>query len=81
MLEAKWSRLIATQRLYRSSQTVTVVGQQAYIFGGELVPRQPIDNKLDVVEISESGKRHSLTSSVTYQSLTYASFCADNCPD
>ncbi|OAR01531.1 hypothetical protein LLEC1_01508 [Akanthomyces lecanii] len=53
MLDAKWSRLIASQRLYRSSQTVTVVGQQAYIFGGELVPRQPTDNKLDVIEISK----------------------------
>lgn len=58
MLTPKWSRLIATQRLYRSSQTVTVVGQQAYIFGGELVPRQPVDNKLDIIEISnESGKK------------------------
>ncbi len=58
MLTPKWSRLIATQRLYRSSQTVTVVGQQAYILGGELVPRQPVDNRLDIIEISnESGKK------------------------
>ncbi|XWW96125.1 hypothetical protein V2A60_004095 [Cordyceps javanica] len=53
---AKWSRLIATQRLYRSSQTVTVVGQKAYIFGGELVPRQPIDNKIDVVELARGSE-------------------------
>ncbi|ATY66263.1 Kelch repeat [Cordyceps militaris] len=52
MPAAKWSRLIGTKRLYRSSQTVTVIGQQAYIFGGELIPRQPIDNKFDVIEIS-----------------------------
>ncbi|OAA54625.1 Kelch repeat protein [Cordyceps fumosorosea ARSEF 2679] len=51
MSTAKWFRLISTQRLYRSSQTTTVVGQKAYIFGGELIPRQPVDNKFDVVEI------------------------------
>ncbi|KAJ3494863.1 hypothetical protein NLG97_g3809 [Lecanicillium saksenae] len=53
MVSGKWSRLVATQRLYRSSHTVTVVGQQAYIFGGELVPRQPVDNKFDVVSLSK----------------------------
>ncbi|KAJ6785602.1 hypothetical protein PWT90_00474 [Aphanocladium album] len=52
MVTAEWSRLVATQRLYRSSQTVTVVGQQAYTFGGELIPRQPVDNKFDVVDLS-----------------------------
>ncbi|OAA35462.1 Kelch repeat protein [Beauveria brongniartii RCEF 3172] len=61
MPTAKWSRLVATQRLYRSSQTVTVVGQKAYIFGGELVPRQPVDNKFDIVEISPASESSTWT--------------------
>lgn len=57
VMSAKWSRIAASQRLDRSSQAVSVVGQKTYIFGGELVPREPVDNKVDVVEISdESGK-------------------------
>lgn len=52
IISAKWSRIISNLRLYRSSQAVSVIGQNAYIFGGELVPRQPIDSKVDVVGIS-----------------------------
>jgi hypothetical protein len=37
----------------RSSQTVSVVGNQALIFGGELHPREPVDSQLDVVELSD----------------------------
>lgn len=50
-LSPKWSRVVASQRLYRSSQALSVVDQKAYIFGGELQPREPIDNKVDVVEL------------------------------
>jgi hypothetical protein len=51
-LTAGWNHLASSTRLQRSSQTVSVVGDQAWIFGGELQPRQPIDNQFDVVELS-----------------------------
>ncbi|KAM0274344.1 hypothetical protein ACHAQH_007939 [Verticillium albo-atrum] len=48
-----WTKLAESQRLQRSSQTVSVVGSAAYIFGGELLPREPVDNQLDVIDFGE----------------------------
>jgi len=56
-IQAKWTRLASSDRLKRSSQNLSVVGDRAWIFGGELQPRQPIDNQFDVVELSESKYR------------------------
>ncbi|KAI9154756.1 kelch repeat protein [Paramyrothecium foliicola] len=50
-LSATWTRLISTTRLQRSSQILSVVGPNAYIFGGELLPRQPVDSNLDVIKL------------------------------
>ncbi|KAF4458842.1 Nitrile-specifier 5 [Fusarium albosuccineum] len=50
---ASWARIAASVRLYRSSQAVSVVGQKVYIFGGELVPREPVDNRIDIVNIGQ----------------------------
>lgn len=35
----------------RSSHAITIVGQKAYAFGGELAPREPVDNKLYVFDL------------------------------
>ncbi|KAF6153784.1 hypothetical protein GIB67_001017 [Kingdonia uniflora] len=35
----------------RSSHAITVVGQNAYVFGGEHTPRVPVDNKLHVLNL------------------------------
>jgi hypothetical protein len=50
-ISAKWTRLASSTRLQRSSQCVSVLGAQAWIFGGELLARQPVDNQLDVIEL------------------------------
>ncbi|KFY47239.1 hypothetical protein V495_02045 [Pseudogymnoascus sp. VKM F-4514 (FW-929)] len=60
-ITAKWTRLASSARLQRSSQTLSVVQNQAFIFGGELQPRQPVDNQFDVVEL--------LTTSATVQTI------------
>ncbi|KAG7127107.1 Nitrile-specifier protein 5 like [Verticillium longisporum] len=52
-IKASWTKLAESQRLQRSSQTIAVLGSAAYIFGGELLPREPIDNQLDVVSLGE----------------------------
>ena len=54
----KWTRLASSARLQRSSQTLSVVRNQAWIFGGELQPRQPVDNQIDIVELSKSMYEH-----------------------
>ncbi|KAF2864804.1 hypothetical protein BDV95DRAFT_613169 [Massariosphaeria phaeospora] len=46
-LKGRWTRLLATERLRRSSHVLSVVDQTVCIFGGEVLPRQPIDNQLD----------------------------------
>ncbi|KAM0548452.1 hypothetical protein ACHAPJ_009938 [Fusarium lateritium] len=51
---ANWSRITSSKRLYRSSQAVSAIGQKVYIFGGELVPREPVDNRVDVVGLGNT---------------------------
>ncbi|EXK46141.1 hypothetical protein FOXG_07496 [Fusarium oxysporum f. sp. lycopersici 4287] len=48
---AAWSRITSSKRLYRSSQAVSTIDQKIYIFGGELLPREPVDNRVDVVSL------------------------------
>lgn len=55
-ISAKWSRVFSNPRLCRSSQAISVIAKRAFIFGGELHPREPIDNQYDVVNINEEGK-------------------------
>ena len=50
-LSARWTRLASSERLGRSSQSLSVLGSQAWVFGGEVLPRQPVDNRLDVIEL------------------------------
>lgn len=50
-VSATWARLAWSTRLQRSSQCLSVLGSQAWVFGGELIPRQPVDSQLDVVEL------------------------------
>ncbi|MBE3041127.1 hypothetical protein IMZ48_00770 [Candidatus Bathyarchaeota archaeon] len=51
-LTAKWTKLTSSPRLQRSSHTLSVVGSTAFVFGGELLPRQPVDAQLDAVDLS-----------------------------
>ena len=51
-----WTRLLASERLRRSSHVVSVIEQKAYIFGGEVEPRKPVDDQLDVVSFAASMK-------------------------
>lgn len=48
-LKGTWTRLLDTERLRRSSQVLSVIDDKICIFGGEVQPRQPIDDKIDVL--------------------------------
>lgn len=50
---ARCHKLLEAEILRRSSQAVSVVGNRAYIFGGELRSREPRDN--DVYAVSLDG--------------------------
>ncbi|PQE07271.1 kelch domain-containing protein [Rutstroemia sp. NJR-2017a BVV2] len=49
-LKAKWDRINGVE-LPRSSHTVSVVAGRAYIFGGEINPREPVDNDMHVITL------------------------------
>lgn len=48
---ATWTQVVSSTRLQRSSQTLSVAQGKAWIFGGEVLPREPVDNQIDVVEL------------------------------
>ncbi|OCK84551.1 galactose oxidase [Lepidopterella palustris CBS 459.81] len=50
-IPATWSKVVFDDRLRRSSQVLSVIEKQVCIFGGELLPRQPVDNNLDVFRL------------------------------
>ena len=49
-IKARWER-IKTTPLPRSSHTLSVVAGRAYIFGGEISPREPVDNDMHVITL------------------------------
>jgi hypothetical protein len=64
-LSATWHKVVEAEILQRSSQVVSVVDGQAYVFGGELRPREPRDNDIHVISLN-AGMR-----------VAYCNFC---CP-
>lgn len=48
-----WHKKASSQALQRSSQVLSMIGDRAYIFGGELEPRKPRDNDVYEVNLSD----------------------------
>ncbi|KAL1986501.1 hypothetical protein VTN96DRAFT_6260 [Rasamsonia emersonii] len=54
-ISATWHKAVeAEEILQRSSQVLSVVDGQAYVFGGELRPREPRDNDVHVLSLNLS---------------------------
>lgn len=56
-LTAKWSRVSPSTSLNRSSHALAVVGNKAYVFGGELVPRTPLNANVEIVDLQSTSLR------------------------
>lgn len=52
MSRPRWTKLIANASIQRSSQTLAVISENAYIYGGELRPREPVDSDVHQVQIN-----------------------------
>jgi hypothetical protein len=52
-IQARWTKVIEAEILQRSSQIVSVIDRQVYIFGGELRPREPRDNDVHTVSLRD----------------------------
>ncbi|KAL2859369.1 kelch repeat protein [Aspergillus pseudodeflectus] len=46
MARAIWKKLTSDPSIQRSSQVLSVIGNDAYIYGGELRPREPVDSSV-----------------------------------
>ncbi|KAK2616440.1 hypothetical protein QQS21_000682 [Conoideocrella luteorostrata] len=55
-LHGRWSQIVSHSRLCRSSQALSVHASKAYVFGGEVLPRQPIDNQIDLVSLDAEAR-------------------------
>ncbi|KAL1966864.1 hypothetical protein VTN77DRAFT_3829 [Rasamsonia byssochlamydoides] len=56
-ISATWHKAVdAEEILQRSSQVLSVVDGRAYVFGGELRPREPRDNDVHVLELDKEIK-------------------------
>lgn len=58
MVSAKWTRIPALA-LPRSSHSLSLINSKAYIFGGEIEARKPVDNAVHVVDI-KTGEHESV---------------------
>lgn len=58
-LAIRWQKIAASDEIRRSSQTIAVQDDGTLtIFGGEIVPRQPVDNKIYSLSLTQpNGKR------------------------
>lgn len=62
-LKAKWNRIDAPP-LPRSSHSLNVIAGRAYIFGGEITPREPVDNDMHIITLPSG-----TVSSADYKSM------------
>ena len=53
-LKARWHRIPTDQPLPRSSHSLSVIKSKAYIFGGEISAREPVDNHMHVYTLASS---------------------------
>ncbi|KAL7795780.1 hypothetical protein V8C37DRAFT_373412 [Trichoderma ceciliae] len=49
---ARWTKLVSSSRLRRSSHILSANASKVWVFGGELLPRQPVDNEVDLVDVN-----------------------------
>lgn len=54
-MKATWTKIAQHDSLKRSSHSISVIGERAYVFGGELKPRQPRDNVMHQVKLAGKG--------------------------
>jgi hypothetical protein len=69
MVRATWKKLLNDASVQRSSQTLSIVGTDAFVYGGELRPREPVDSAVYRISVG-SGKRRMLSGTIESGILT-----------
>lgn len=62
MAEARWKHILDHEDLQRSSHVASVIGHNLYVFGGELVPREPRDEKVFSIDLDAAGMHRRFSS-------------------
>jgi hypothetical protein len=63
-IRATFVRIAFESGLPRSSHSLCVIGSKAYLFGGELRPREPVDNAVHVFDLPASGSAEKDSASI-----------------
>jgi hypothetical protein len=56
-----WTKLLSDASIQRSSQTLSVIAGNAYLYGGELRPREPVDSVIYRIAVDHG--KHALSDS------------------
>lgn len=59
-MAARWRKLVSSTGLSRSSHLLSANAPDIWIFGGELLPRQPVGNDIDLVGMGTESEGISL---------------------
>ncbi|KAL4940084.1 hypothetical protein BDV06DRAFT_230600 [Aspergillus oleicola] len=70
MARAIWKKLLSDESIQRSSQTLSVVGNNAYIYGGELRPREPVDSAVYRIPVNQGDVSSTAITTVTHLANT-----------
>ncbi|OGM44241.1 Kelch repeat protein [Aspergillus bombycis] len=65
MTRAVWTNLLSDDSIRRSSQTLSVIAGDAYLYGGELRPREPVDSAVYRIPLDNKQPSHTRTSTIT----------------
>ncbi|KAL4995472.1 hypothetical protein BDV10DRAFT_174580 [Aspergillus recurvatus] len=65
MVRAAWKKLLSDTSIQRSSQTLSVIGANAFVYGGELRPREPVDSAVYRISIDSGGASKNGISTIT----------------
>ncbi|RDW68793.1 Kelch repeat protein [Aspergillus mulundensis] len=68
MVSAVWKKLLSDASIQRSSQTLSVIGKSAFIYGGELRPREPVDSAVYRIPMGSDASENAIISIADVQS-------------
>ncbi|KAA8649305.1 hypothetical protein EYZ11_007057 [Aspergillus tanneri] len=69
MVRAVWTNLLSDVSLRRSSQTLSSIAGNAYLYGGELQPRAPVDSIIYCIAVDRDGGLANKISTITSPSI------------
>ncbi|KAE8150836.1 hypothetical protein BDV25DRAFT_171875, partial [Aspergillus avenaceus] len=65
MMHAVWTNLLADASIRRSSHTLSIIDNDAYIYGGELRPREPVDSAVYRIALGHEVSPHEKITTIT----------------